>query len=59
MDEKDDLGADAGAASSAWSANTLDTTRQNIVVKIVSLLIVIHIANLRYETMVFSETLAY
>ena len=54
MDE-DDRGADSGGASSAWRANTLKFTRQNIVVKIVGLLIVVCVANVRYESMILAK----
>ena len=47
MDEKDDRGADSGAESSAWRASTLVFTRQNIEVKIVSVLIAVYITNLK------------
>ena len=47
MDEKDDRGADFGAASSAWRANTWVFTMQNIEVKIVSILIVVCVVNLK------------
>ena len=47
-----------GGASSAWRANTLKFTRQNIVFKIVSLLIVLCVANVRYESMILGEILA-
>ena len=49
MDE-DDRGGDPGGASSAWRANTLKFTRQNIVVKILSLLVAVWVANVRYST---------
>ena len=45
MDEKDDRGADSGDASFAWRASTLVFTRQNIEIKIVSILIVVCVVN--------------